>query len=318
MTQAERASVTPGDLTRYPLGMSAADVRQAVNAGIDMAMVPTDWRRFIDLLRTEVEAGRVATDRVDDAVRRILTKKVELGLFERPYADRSLTASVGAPAHRALAREAVAASQVLLRNTDGILPLDPAGNRIFVAGGNADDVGHQSGGWTVTWQGGSGPITPGTSILAGIRAAVDPSTQVTYDATGVGIDSSYRVAVAVVGETPYAEGEGDRPAAMGLRDTDLATIERLRAAGVPVVVVLVSGRPLDVAGQVSGWAALLASWLPGTEGAGVADVLFGVRAPTGKLPVTWMAGADQQPIHHGDGQSPLYPYGFGLTYPAAG
>lgn len=296
-------------------GLSAADVRQAVNAGIDMAMVPTDWRRFIELLRAEVQAGRVGMDRIDDAVRRILTKKFELGLFERPYADRSLAATIGSAEHRALARRAVAESQVLLKNDDGVLPLDPADNRIFVAGRNADDIGHQSGGWTITWQGGSGPITPGTSILAGIRAAVAPSTTVTYDAAGSGIDGSYRVAIAVVGETPYAEGAGDRPGAMGLSSTDLATIDRLRAAGVPVVVVLVSGRPLDVAGQLPDWQALLAAWLPGTEGRGVADVLFGAHPPTGKLPVTWMASADQLPINDGDGQTPLFPYGFGLTYP---
>lgn len=296
-------------------GLSATDVRQAVNAGIDMAMVPTEWRRFIDLLRAEVQAGRVTTGRVDDAVRRILTRKFELGLFERPYADRSYLDTVGSAGHRALAREAVAASQVLLKNDGGILPLDPADNRIFVAGRNADDIGHQSGGWTISWQGGSGAVTPGTSILAGIRAAVDPSSTVTYSTSGAGIDGSYRVAVAVVGETPYAEGAGDRPGAIGLSGTDRATIDRLRAAGVPVVVVLVSGRPLDIAAELPDWPALLASWLPGTEGQGVADVLFGARPPTGRLPVSWMASAGQQPINDGDGQEPLFPYGFGLTYP---
>ncbi|WP_326554154.1 glycoside hydrolase family 3 protein [Micromonospora sp. NBC_01813] len=296
-------------------GLSAADVRQAVNAGVDMAMVPTEWRRFIDLLRVEVRAGRVTTARIDDAVRRILTKKFELGLFERPYADRSYAATIGSAGHRALARQAVAESQVLLKNADGILPLDPANNLIFVAGTNADDIGHQSGGWTISWQGGSGAITPGTSVLAGIRAAVDPSSTVTYDPAGHGVDSSYRVAVAVVGEGPYAEGAGDRPGAMGLSGTDLATIDRLRAAGVPVVVVLVSGRPLDIAGQLPDWQALLAAWLPGTEGDGVADVLFGAHQPTGRLPVTWLASASQLPINDGDGQTPLFPYGFGLSYP---
>ncbi|MFY1632620.1 glycoside hydrolase family 3 N-terminal domain-containing protein [Solwaraspora sp. WMMB335] len=296
-------------------GLSATDVRQAVNAGIDMAMVPTQWSRFIDLLRAEVQAGRVGTARIDDAVRRILTKKFELGLFERPYADRSLGSTVGSGAHRALARQAVAESQVLLKNAGGILPLEAADNRIFVAGRNADDIGHQSGGWTISWQGGSGATTPGTSILAGIRAAAAASTTVTYSPTGSGIDGSYRVAIAVVGETPYAEGAGDRPGGMGLSSTDLTTINRLRAAGVPIVVVLVSGRPLDIAGELPNWDALLAGWLPGTEGHGVADVLFGTHPPTGKLPVTWMSSAGQQPINTGDGQQPLFPYGFGLTYP---
>ncbi|AVT31966.1 beta-glucosidase [Plantactinospora sp. BC1] len=295
-------------------GFTAAEVRQAVNAGIDMVMAPTGWRQFITHLRAEVQAGRVSQARIDDANRRILTKKFELGLFERPLADRSYTSTVGSAAHRALAREAVAASQVLLKNDGGILPLAAANNRIFVAGKSADNIGYASGGWTVSWQGGSGAITPGTSILQGIRNAVASSSTVTYNASGTGIDSSYRAAIAVVGETPYAEGRGDRPSGMGLDATDLATLDRLRASGVPVIVVLVSGRPLDIAGQLPNWRALLAAWLPGTEGAGVADVLFGVRPATGKLPVSWMSSASQQPINDGDGKTPLFPYGHGLGY----
>ncbi|MEV0328334.1 glycoside hydrolase family 3 N-terminal domain-containing protein [Micromonospora echinospora] len=293
-------------------GFTGAEVRQAVNAGIDMVMAPQTWRRFIDLLRAEVQSGQVPMSRIDDANRRILTKKFELGLFERPLTDRSYTPTVGSAAHRQLARQAVRESQVLLKN-DGILPLDAAGNKIFVAGKNADDVGHQSGGWTISWQGGSGDITPGTTVLEGIRAAA-PSSTVTYHPTGAGIDGSYRAAIAVVGETPYAEGEGDRPGDLGLDATDRQTIATLRAAGVPVVVVLVSGRPLDIAAELPGWDALLAAWLPGTEGAGVADVLFGTHNPTGKLPMTWMSSAGQQPINDGDGKTPLFPYGFGLSY----
>ncbi|GAB3983134.1 glycoside hydrolase family 3 N-terminal domain-containing protein [Plantactinospora veratri] len=295
-------------------GFTAAEVRQAVNAGIDMVMAPTGWRQFITHLRAEVQAGRVGQARIDDANRRILTKKFELGLFERPLADRSYTSTVGSAAHRALAREAVAASQVLLKNDGGILPLATANNRIFVAGKSADNIGYASGGWTVSWQGGSGAITPGTSILQGIRNAVASSSTVTYNASGTGIDSSYRAAIAVVGETPYAEGRGDRPSGMGLDATDLATLDRLRASGVPVIVVLVSGRPLDIAGQLPNWRALLAAWLPGTEGAGVADVLFGVRPATGRLPMSWMSSASQQPINDGDGKTPLFPYGHGLGY----
>ncbi|MDW5326024.1 glycoside hydrolase family 3 protein [Plantactinospora sp. KLBMP9567] len=295
-------------------GFTAAEVRQAVNAGIDMVMVPTGWRQFIGHLRAEVQAGRVSQARIDDANRRILTKKFELGLFERPLADRSYTSTVGSATHRALAREAVAASQVLLKNDGGILPLSTANNRIFVAGKSADNIGYASGGWTVSWQGGSGAITPGTTILQGIRNAVASSSTVTYHAGGTGIDSSYRAAIAVVGETPYAEGRGDRPSGMGLDATDLATLDRLRASGVPVIVVLVSGRPLDIAAQLPNWRALLAAWLPGTEGAGVADVLFGVRPATGRLPVSWMSSAGQQPINDGDGKTPLFPYGYGLGY----
>ncbi|WP_143590494.1 glycoside hydrolase family 3 N-terminal domain-containing protein [Thermoactinospora rubra] len=295
-------------------GMSATDVRTAVNAGIDMVMAPTAWKQFIELLRAEVQAGRVPMSRIDDAVRRILTKKFELGLFEKPLTDRTLTGTVGSAAHRALAREAVAKSQVLLKNDGGLLPLSPDAGKIFVAGRHADNIGYQSGGWTVTWQGGSGPTTPGTTILQGIRNTVASGTTVTYSQNGSGIDGSYKVAVAVVGETPYAEGQGDRPGSMSLDPADVATIDTLRASGVPVVVVLVSGRPLDIAGRLPGWNALVAAWLPGTEGQGVADVLFGRVQPTGKLPMTWMAAASQQPINDGDGKTPLFPLGYGLTY----
>jgi len=295
-------------------GFTAAEVRTAINAGIDMVMVPNAWQTFISTLRTEVQAGRVTMARIDDANRRILTKKFELALFERPLTDRSFTSTVGNAAHRALARQAVQKSQVLLKNTGNVLPLATANNRIFVAGKSADNIGYQSGGWTISWQGGSGNVTPGTTILQGIRNTVAPSTTVTFNATGAGIDSSYRAAIAVVGETPYAEGVGDRPGAMGLDTTDLNTITTLRNSGVPVIVVLVSGRPMDIASQLPNWNALVASWLPGTEGQGVADVLFGVVQPTGKLPMTWMQSASQQPINNGDGKTPLFPYGFGLAY----
>jgi beta-glucosidase len=297
-------------------GFTAAEVDTAINAGIDMVMVPDAWQNFISVLRSEVQAGRIAMSRIDDANRRILTKKFELGLFERPLTDRSFTPTVGNAAHRTLARQAVRESMVLLKNTNNILPLATTSNKIFVAGKSADNIGFQTGGWTVSWQGGSGTTTPGTSILQGIRNTAAASTTVTFNATGAGIDSSYRVAIAVVGETPYAEGMGDRPGSMSLDSTDLQTITTLRNAGVPVVVVLVSGRPLDIATQLPNWSGLVAAWLPGTEGQGVADVLFGVAQPTGKLPMTWMNSVSQQPINDGDGKTPLFPFGFGLSYGA--
>ena len=295
-------------------GFTAAEVRTAINAGIDMVMVPNAWQSFISLLRAEVQAGRVSMARIDDANRRILTKKFELGLFERPFTDRSFTPTVGSAAHRSLARQAVRESQVVLKNAGNVLPLATANNRIFVAGKNADNIGHQSGGWTISWQGGSGAVTPGTTILQGIRNTVAPSTLVTFNQSGSGINSSYNVAIAVVGETPYAEGAGDRPGSMSLDSTDINTINTLRNAGVPVVVVLVSGRPMDIASQLGNWNALVAAWLPGSEGQGVADVLFGVAQPTGKLPMTWMSSVSQQPINSGDGKAPLFPFGFGLAY----
>ena len=295
-------------------GFTGAEVATAINAGIDMVMVPYDYVRFIGLLRTEVQAGRVSMARIDDANRRILTKKVALGLFERPLTDRTYTATVGSATHRALARQAVRESMVLLRNQGNALPLSRS-SRIFVAGRSADDIGNQSGGWTITWQGRSGNITPGTTILQAIRGTVSDPANVAFSRTGSGVNSSYDVAVAVVGETPYAEGQGDRSGSMGLPQEDLNTLATLRRAGIPVVVVLVSGRPLDIASQLPGWSALLAAWLPGTEGQGVADVLFGDHNPTGTLPMTWMQSASQQPINTGDGKTPLFPFGFGLRYP---
>jgi beta-glucosidase len=295
-------------------GFTAAEVRTAINAGIDMVMVPDAWQGYISLLRQEVLAGRVSMARIDDANRRILTKKFALGLFERPFTDRSFTSTVGSAAHRTLARQAVRESIVVLKNAGNILPLATANNRIFVAGKNADNIGHQSGGWTISWQGGSGATTPGTTILQGIRNSVPGSTLVTYNQTGQGINSSYNVAIAVVGETPYAEGVGDRPGSMSLDSTDINTINTLRNAGVPVVVVLVSGRPLDIAARLPEWNGLVAAWLPGTEGQGVADILFGVAQPTGKLPMSWMSSVSQQPINTGDGKTPLFAFGFGLSY----
>lgn len=294
-------------------GFTKDEVAAAINAGIDMVMVPTEWRRFIDYLRDEVKNGDVPMERIDDANRRILTKKFELGLFEEPMADRSHLKTVGSAAHRALARRAVAESQVLLKNDDDVLPLDDD-DKVFVAGRSADDIGMQSGGWTITWQGKPGPITPGTTILDGIRKAADPDATVTYSKDGSGIDPSYDAAIAVVGETPYAEYHGDRTDGLGLDDADRKTIDRLRDAGVPVVVVLVSGRPLDVAEDLPKWDALVAAWLPGTEGQGVADVLYGDADPRGRLPVTWMRSGDQEPINRGDGKKPLFPFGYGLTY----
>jgi beta-glucosidase len=298
-------------------GFTAAEVSQAVNAGLDLFMVPYDYLKFIDTLRAEVQAGHVPMSRIDDANKRILTKKFELGLFERPLTDRSYLKTVGSQQHRDLARQAVQESQVLLKN-DGVLPLAKKNNKIFVAGKNANDIGNQAGGWTLSWQGQSGAVIPGTTILDGIKSEAGKGSTVTYDRAGNGIDSSYQVAVAVVGETPYAEGAGDRPNNLNLDAEDLATIAKLKATGVPVVVVLVSGRVLDVAGELPKWNGFVESWLPGSEGAGVADVLFGDYKPTGKLSFTWPASFAQEPINVGDGKKPLFPYGYGLTYSKRG
>jgi beta-glucosidase len=293
------------------------DVRQALEAGIDIFMVTDQYGDYLNAFRRVVGPNPDATmtKRLDDSVRRILTKKFELGLFERPYADRELLTEVGSAAHRAIAREAVQKSQVVLKN-NGVLPLrDLAGRKLFVAGKTADNIGLQSGGWTINWQGGDGPITAGTSILQGIRNTAGPASTVAYDKQGNGIDSTYSVAIAVIGERPYAEGHGDRrDDELGLDPEDKAVLAKLKASGVPVVTVLVSGRPLLITEELPGMSALVASWLPGSEGQGVADVLFGAVSPTGKLPVSWARTAAQQPINAGDGKAPLFAYGHGLTY----
>ena len=292
-------------------GLSAVDVRTAINAGIDMAMVPQQWREYLRLLSEEVAAGRVPMARIDDANRRILTKKFEYQLFEPVKTGRN-TDTFGSAEHRALAREAVAKSQVLLKNS-GVLPLKPGAGKLFVAGKNADSTGNSSGGWTLSWQGGSGVVPGATSVLQGIRDVAGAGTAITFVADGSGIDRSYDAAIAVIGEKPYAEFEGDRPEGIPLDRDDEAVLASLKASGVPVIVVLISGRPMDVGAHLPGWNALIAGWLPGSEGAGVADVLFGRVKPTGKLPVTWPADGGQ-PANTGDGKAALFPFGFGLTY----
>lgn len=316
----------PGD---YP-----TQVATAVNAGVDMFMEPYSGSQvgapeFVSTLIDLVEAGTVSKRRINDAVARILTAKFELGLFERPFADRSLADTIGSPAHRAVARRAVAESQVLLSNREATLPLsddDP----VYVAGSNADNIGNQAGGWTLTWQGGSANVLPGDTILDGIEAASD--APVTHSADASAPVPAGAAGVVVVGETPYAEGFGDvggpqwawdpadngvprQPQTMELSAADRQAIETVCAAAASCTVLVVSGRPIIIPPEVLGSIdALVASWLPGSEGAGVADVLFGRRPFTGKLPVTWPRSVAQEPINIGDADyDPLFPYGWGLT-----
>ncbi len=287
----------------------------AINAGVDMAMVPFDYERYIATVTRAVEAGDISTERIDDAVRRILRVKFALGLFEQPFAAEMLLAEVGSPAHRAVAREAVAKSLVLLKNAEETLPLPTDLPRLYVTGQAADDIGQQCGGWTIEWQGKLGDITPGTTILQAIRASVAATTTVDYDPTGrfETVQGQVPVCIAVVGETPYAEGVGDR-ADLALSVNDVRMLERLRARCDQLVVVLISGRPLIVTEQIDYWDALVAAWLPGTEGQGVADGLFGARPFTGKLPYTWPRAMEQLPLSRltADGGAPLFPFGYGL------
>jgi beta-glucosidase len=298
-----------------------SDIKQSIGAGMDMVMVPDKFKEFIATLKSLVQAGEVETARIDDAVRRILRVKFAMGLMPpNPSltADRSLEAGFGSAEHRALARRAVRQSLVLLKNEKHTLPLAKTAKRLHVAGRGADDMPMQAGGWTVHWQGLHAPgrkpeEIPGTTILAGIRAAVSPATRVTFSKDGSGAEGADAV-VVVVGEEPYAEGAGDRTD-LSLGQEDQGAIAVAKKAGVPLVVVLLSGRPMVVTEELAEADAFVAAWLPGTEGAGVADVLFGDHKPTGKLPMSWPRSMAQIPINVGDRPyDPLFAYGYGLTY----
>ncbi len=298
----------PGDYT--------SDVETSINAGMDMVMVPDRYQLFFNTLKELVEEGAIPIERIDDAVRRILRVKFAAGLFDddfSPTADRSLEASFGSAEHRAVARQAVRESLVLLKNEGGVLPLAKDAGRIHVTGPGADDVGMQSGGWTIDWQGGMGAITPGTTILEAIRKAVSDGTEVTHSADRTGAEGA-DVVVVVVGERPYAEMNGD-DLELELLPEDRAVVANAAAAGVPVVTLLISGRPLIVPEALEASDAFAAVWLPGTEGDGIADVLFGDHAPTGKLSFSWPRSADQHPINVGDEDyDPLFPFGYGLSW----
>jgi len=294
-------------------GDYATQVRTSVNAGMDMFMEPYSAPQFEQALLAEVNAGRVPMSRIDDAVSRILRAKFELGLFEHPFTDRTNIGTVGSPAHRAVAREAAAKSQVLLKNAGKALPLKRS-QKIYVAGVNANDLGNQAGGWTVSWQGQSGNTDfPGTTILQGIQ---QNASRVTYSADASAPTAGNDVGVVVIGETPYAEGIGDvgNGHTMEISAADRANIDKVCSSIRTCVVLDVAGRTQIITDELSKMDAFVMSWLPGSEGAGVSDVLFGKRPFTGKLPVSWPRSADQEPINVGDrSYHPLFPYGFGLT-----
>ncbi|MFI5917102.1 glycoside hydrolase family 3 N-terminal domain-containing protein [Streptomyces anulatus] len=295
-------------------GDYASDVVTSINAGLDMIMVPTAYQDFTKTLKEEVAAGRIAQARIDDAVARILTQKFRLGLFEKPYADTTHLEEVGSAEHRAVAREAVAKSQVLLKNDGAVLPLR-TDQKVYVAGSNADDIGNQAGGWTISWQGSSGRTTTGTTILEGMRKAARTPESVTFSRDASAATDGYDVGVVVVGETPYAEGIGDVGNGHDLELTaaDRAAVDKVCAA-MECAVLVVSGRPQLIGDRLGDMDALVASWLPGSEGDGVADVLYGRRAFTGQLPVTWPKAEAQLPINVGDAAyDPQFPYGWGLT-----
>jgi beta-glucosidase len=307
-------------------------VATGVNAGIDMFMEPysgssTGAPEFIATLVGLVNDGTVPISRIDDAVSRILTAKFELGLFEHPFTDRTHLSDIGSAAHRAVARRAVQESQVLLKNEGDTLPLSSR-RPVYVAGSNADNIGNQAGGWTLTWQGGSTNVIPGHTVLDGIEST---ARDVTFSQDASAPIPSGAEGVVVVGETPYAEGFGDvggpqwawdpgdngvprPPQTMELSDADKAAVAKVCAEAASCTVVVVSGRPVVIdPSLLTQIDSLVASWLPGSQGEGVADVLFGKAGFTGRLPVSWPRSVDQEPINVGDANyDPLYPYGWGL------
>jgi len=296
-------------------GTFKEQVAQSINAGMDMMMIPTRYRQFISTLRELVEEGTVPMSRIDDAVRRILRVKFAMGLMDRStriHSDKALVDAFGSEAHRAVARQAVRESLVLLKNENGTLPLSRDLKHIHVVGAAANDLGTQCGGWTIDWQGGSGDITEGTTVLEAIRAAA-PNAKVTYAADGAPAKDA-DVIVAVIAEPPYAEMFGDRDD-LSLPKADADLVAKAAKSGTPVVTILFSGRPMILGKTLDQSDAFIAAWLPGTEGAGIADVLFGDYAPTGKLSFSWPRSMEQVPIRIGDkNYDPLFPYGFGLSF----
>lgn len=295
-------------------------ILSTVNAGIDMVMVPFRYELFLDEFLSLVESGEIPMTRIDDAVERILRVKFVAGLFEHPLTDSSLQDLVGCKAHRELAREAVRRSLVLLKNGKDpkkpLLPLDKKAKRILVAGTHADNLGYQCGGWTITWEGTSGRITEGTTILDAIKEVVEDKAEVTYElnpSPETFSSQDFTFAIVVVGEGPYVETGGDN---LELKiPFDGAELVSLVADRVPTLMILVTGRPLVLEPQllekIDG---LVVAWLPGSEGRGITDVIFGDYAFEGRLPMTWFRSVDQLPMHAPENSSdPLFPFGFGLT-----
>jgi beta-glucosidase len=311
-------------------GCTNTDCPASINAGLDMYMAPDSWKGLYASTLAEAKSGRIAMARLDDAVRRILRVKFRAHMFDkgapsaRPYAGQF--ALLGSPEHRAVAREAVRKSLVLLKNSRQLLPLSPKAN-VLVAGDGADNIAKQSGGWTITWQGTgltNADFPHAQSIWSGINQAVTAAGgKATLYVSGA-YSAKPDVAIVVFGEEPYAEFVGDRPHSLEFSPADkndLELLRKLRAAGIPTVSVFLSGRPMWVNPELNASDAFVAAFLPGGEGGGVADVLF--RKPDGsinydfhgKLSYSWPKHADQTPLNVGDkGYDPLFAFGYGLRY----
>ncbi|CAI0452422.1 unnamed protein product [Linum tenue] len=307
-------------ITSPPHANYSSSITAGVGAGIDMIMVAYNYTELINDMIYQVKNRIIPVSRIDDAVKRILRVKFVMGLFEKPLADLSMVNELGKQEHRDLAREAVRKSLVLLKNgktaDKPLLPLPKKAAKILVAGSHADNLGNQCGGWTITWQGQTGnDLTSGTTILKAVKSAVAPSTQVVYseqpDASFVK-SSKFSYAIVVVGEPPYAETQGDS-LNLTIPAAGLTTINNV-CGSIKCVVVVISGRPLVIEPYLAKIDALVAAWLPGTEGQGVTDVLFGDYGFTGKLARNWFRSVSQLPMNVGDAHyDPLFPFGFGLT-----
>lgn len=308
-------------VTSPPHANYSSSVQAGVDAGIDMIMVPFNFTEFIDDLTYQVKNNIIPMSRINDAVQRILRVKFVMGLFEKPLADLSMANQLGSQEHRELAREAVRKSLVLLKNgkyttAKPLLPLPKKAPKILVAGSHADNLGYQCGGWTITWQGlGGNDLTTGTTILNAVKNTVDPTTQVVYNEnpdSNFVKSNKFSYAIVVIGEPPYAEMYGDS-SNLTISEPGPSTINNVCGA-VKCVVVVLSGRPVVIQPYLEKIDALVAAWLPGTEGQGVVDNLFGDYGFTGKLARTWFKTVDQLPMNVGDPHyDPLFPFGFGIT-----
>jgi len=305
-----------------------ASVVTSINAGVDMSMVPYDYIKFIETMKQAVDYGDIPESRVDEAVRRILRVKFALGLFESPVPDTKYQATVRSREHLELARQAVRESLVLLKNKNNVLPLNKDNSVVFIAGEGANDIGLQSGGWTLEWQGKKGNDNEGTTILSGIRAVAGSNTEIVFNRDGdfsefKNADGSPRLAdvgIVVLAENPYAEGVGDA-ADISLTDAELELIELTHRQSESVVVILLSGRPRVIAEGLPLAESWVAAWLPGTEGgSGIADVLFGDFPFTGKSAYSWPRSNEQLPVNINNSKdktgcdAPLFPFGYGLAY----
>jgi beta-glucosidase len=302
---------------------SEAGLAACLNAGADMFMifgntqvpmpVAASGASILASIRTVVSNGTVPMARLDDAVRRIVAVKCEMGLLDTTgVIDQAATGRVGSAEHRMVARRAVRQSLVVLKNTGNVLPLSKTAT-VALAGNSAENTGNQCGGWTITWQGVSGNVINGATSVRAAMAAEVGTARVVYSTNG-STTTGAAVGVAVIGETPYSEGMGDKTD-LTIPAAQVAVVQALKAAGLPTVVVLIAGRPMILEPLMQYADAIVMAWLPGSEGAGITDILYRNVAPTGKLPMTWPRTMPQIPINQGDATyDPLYPYGHGLTY----